>query len=235
MALSGQNPYLIYRFNNPPWALLPLLPFALFPESTGAILYFIFSFFLYAYCAYKLKAEPLAFVAFMLSSPVLYGLYRLNIDALVLFGFILPAPIGLFFVVLKPQMGGAMAIFWLVKAWKTGGLKSVIITFGPVTIAFGLSFVLFGNWITDGPSENLLGAVWNTSLWPWAIPIGLALLFVSLRDMRPGFAIAASPFLSPYLAYYSWVGVLAGFLEYEYILVVAVAGMWAAQIILFWH
>jgi hypothetical protein len=231
MVLGGQNPYLIPTFNNPPWALLPLMPFALLPESVSTILYFVLNVFLYAFVAYKLRAKPLAFFAFMLSSPVIYGLYRLNIDALALAGFIMPAPIGLFFVLMKPQMGFAMALFWLVKAWKSGGLRTVATTFAPVVLAYALSFLLFGNWITNRQQE-LTGAIWNTSLWPWSIPIGLALLFFCLRDMRQDFARAASPFLSPYLAYYSWAGALTGFLEHEYVLVIGVAGMWLTAIIL---
>jgi hypothetical protein len=135
---------------------------------------------------------------------------------------------------MKPQMGFAMAIYWLVQAWKTGGIKKVALTFAPVVTVFGLSFLFFGNWITNR-QPDLTAAIWNTSLWPWSIPIGLVLLAISLRDMRQDFAMAASPFMSPYVAYYSWVGVLAGFLGDEYILIVAVVGMWAAQIILFWH
>jgi hypothetical protein len=234
MLLTGHNPYLVPTFNNPPWALLPLIPFALFPESIGTTLYFVFSVLVYAFVAHKLQAKPVAFIAFMLSTPVLYGLYRLNIDALVLVGFVLPAPIGLFFVLMKPQMGFAMAVYWLVQAWKTGGIKKVALTFAPVVTIFGLSFLFFGNWITNR-QPDLAAAIWNTSLWPWSIPIGLVLLAVALRDMRQDFAMAASPFMSPYVAYYSWVGVLAGFLGDEYILIVAVVGMWVAQIILFWH
>lgn len=231
MLLGGQSPYLIPTFNNPPWALLPLMPFALLPESTSTILYFVLNVFVYAFVAYKLRAKPLAFIAFMLSSPVIYGLYRLNIDALVLAGFIMPAPIGLFFVLMKPQMGFAMAIFWLVKAWKSGGWRTVTTTFAPVLVAYGLSFLLFGNWITNRQQE-LTGAIWNTSLWPWSIPIGLALMFFCLRDVRQDFARAASPFLSPYVAYYSWAAVLAGFIERQYVILIGVVGVWIAAIVL---
>ena len=231
LLLAGGSPYLIPTFNNPPWALLPLAPLALLPESLSTILYFILNVLLYAFVAYRLRARTLAFGAFMLSPPVIYGLYRLNIDAFVLAGFIMPAPIGLFFVLMKPQMGFAMALFWLVKAWRAGGLRTVATTFAPVVLAYALSFVLFGNWITDRQQE-LTGAIWNTSLWPWSIPIGLALLFFCLRDMRQDFARAASPFLSPYLAYYSWAAVLTGFLDHEYVLAIGVVGMWVAAVIL---
>jgi hypothetical protein len=40
--------------------------------------------------------------------------------------------------------------------------------------------------------------------------------------------MAASPFLSPYLAYHSWASVLVGLLKYDFQLVIAVIGMWIA-------
>jgi Sec-independent protein secretion pathway component TatC len=43
--------------------------------------------------------------------------------------------------------------------------------------------------------------------------------------------MAASPFLSPYLAYHSWVSVLAGLLKHDFELVLAVIGMWLVAVI----
>jgi hypothetical protein len=225
--LSGDNPYEVPTFRNAPWALLLLMPFGLFSEDTGGILYFMASLVGYAWVAYRLKARPVAFAAFLFSPPVIYGLRMLNIDVLVLIGFVLPAPIGLFFILIKPQMGFVMALYWLAEAWRSGGIKSVVRTFAPVTIFLGLSFVLFGNWIA-GRQSDLLGAFWNASLWPWAVPIGLVLTALSIRDRRIDFGMAASPFLSPYLAYHSWASVLVGMLHYDFELVIAVIGMWIA-------
>jgi hypothetical protein len=47
-----------------------------------------------------------------------------------------------------------------------------------------------------------------------------------LRDRRKDFAMSASPFLSPYLAYHSWASVLAGLIGHDFELVIAVIGMW---------
>jgi len=225
--LSGQNPYDVPTFRNAPWTVLLLAPFALLPEDAGGVLYFLASLAGYAWVAYRLKARPVAFVAFLFSPPVIYGLRMLNVDILVLIGFVLPAPIGLFFVLIKPQMGIAMVFYWLAESWRDGGVKSVVKTFSPVGISLILSFVIFGNWIV-GRQSDLLGSFWNASLWPWALPIGLVLVALSIRDRRSDFGMAASPFLSPYLAYHSWVSVLAGLLKYDFQLVVAVIGMWVA-------
>ena len=228
--LHGNSPYTVSTFRNVPWTVIPLIPFGLFSETTGGILFFIATLAAYAWAAYRLKASRIVLIAFLLSPPVVYGMRMLNVDILVLLGFTLPAPIGLFFVLIKPQMGIAIALFWLVEAWRVGGVKKIIQTFAPVTIAIIVSFILFGNWLA-GRQSDLPGSFWNASLWPWAVPIGVVLVALSLRDRRADYAMAASPFLSPYLAYHSWASVLAGLIQYDYEFVIAVLAMWLVAVI----
>lgn len=229
--LNGGNPYEVPTFRNAPWTILLIAPFALFSETTGGILFFIASIFLYAWAAIRLQASRLALIAFLLSPPVVYGMRMLNVDVFVLIGFTLPAQFGLFLVLIKPQMGAAMIPFWLVRAFKQGGVRDVVVTFAPVTLVSILSFLLFGNWLS-GRQADLLDSFWNASLWPWAIPIGVVLTALSLRDLRADFAMAASPFLSPYLAYHSWVSVLAGLIRRDFELTIAVAAMWFTAVMI---
>jgi hypothetical protein len=228
--LNGESPYSVQTFRNVPWTVLFLLPFAVFSEKAGGILFFIASIAIYAWTAYRLKASRIALIAFLLSPPVVYGLRMLNVDIFVLFGFTLPASIGLFLIFIKPQMGFVMALFWLVQSWRQGGVKRVLQTFAPIGIALLLSFVIFGNW-AQGRQDDLLNSFWNASLWPWAIPIGVVLTALSLRDAREDLAISASPFLSPYLAYHSWATVLAGLMRRDFELVLAVAAMWLVAVV----
>ena len=228
--LEGKSPYLVPTFRNPPWTVFLLLPFALFSETTGGILFFIASLMCYAWAAYRLHASPVALIAFLLAPPVVYGLRMLNVDVFVLLGFTFPSAIALFFVIIKPQMGLAMLPFFLFKSYKEGGVKQVFLTFVPITIALILSFLIFGNWYS-GRQADLLDSFWNASLWPWAIPIGVVLMAVSLRDLRKDFAMAASPFLAPYLAYHSWVAVLAGLIQHDFEFVVAVLAMWLVAVV----
>lgn len=65
----------------------------------------------------------------------------------------------------------------------------------------------------------------------WAFPIGFTLIILSIRNRRKDQAMAASPFLSPYLAYHSWVSVLAGLMQRDLELVLAVIGMWLVAVI----
>ncbi|MBL8102611.1 MAG: hypothetical protein JNM02_08790 [Anaerolineales bacterium] len=228
--LEGKNPYLVPTFRNPPWTILFLIPFALFSETIGGILFFMASLILYAWSAYRLKASLVALIVFMLAPPVVYGMRMLNVDVFVLIGFTLPAPAALFFVIIKPQMGLAMVPFLLFKAFKEGGIKQVLVTCVPVSIAAAFSFLFFGDWFS-GRQADLLDSFWNAGLWPWAIPIGVVLMALSLRDLRADFSMAASPFLSPYLAYHSWAAVLAGLIKYDFEFVVAVLAMWLVAVI----
>lgn len=229
--LEGINPYrAVPTFRNLPWTLIPLLPFAVFPERVGGVLYFIATLALYALAAVRLEAARVALIAFLLSPPVVYGMRMLNTDALGLMGFILPPQIGLFFVLIKPQMGIAMIPFWMVETWREGGWASLLRVFLPATLATVISLAVFGS-SSIGRSDDLLQSTWNASLWPWAFPIGFALTILSIRNRRKDQAMAASPFLSPYLAYHSWVSVLAGLIRHNLELVLAVIGMWLVAVI----
>lgn len=229
--LEGANPYLAApTFRNLPWTLIPMLPLAIFSERVSGALYFILTLALYAWVAVRLKASRAALIAFLLSSPVVYGMRMLNVDALALVGFILPPQIGLFFVLIKPQMGIAMIPFWMFETWREGGWRALLLAFLPATIAATLSLVIFGT-ASIGRSNDLLQSTWNASLWPWAFPIGFALTILSIRNRRKDQAMAASPFLSPYLAYHSWVSVLAGLMQRDLELVLAVIGMWLVAVI----
>lgn len=229
--LNGESPYTVPTFRNAPWTILFLLPFAILSETMGGILFFLASLGVYAWAAYRLQASRLALAVFLLSPPVVYGMRMLNVDIFVLIGFTLPAQLGLFFVLIKPQMGIAMIPFWLFQSYREGGIPKVISTFAPVTLVTGVSFLMFGNWLS-GRQSDLLDSFWNASLWPWAIPIGIVLITLSIRDKRSELAMAASPFLSPYLAYHSWVSVLAGLIRSDFEFVIAVAAMWFVAVLI---
>ncbi len=225
LMLAGQSPYGIATLHNPVWALFPLVPFALLGERAGSIAYLVFSIFTYGFVAYKLRARLIALTAFMVSLPVLYAMGMQNIDTFVLWGYILPPPIGLFLVLTKPQMGVGISIYWGWLAWRQGGWKKLVTTFAPIAAALALSFLFFGNWLVE-TSENVVVSSWNASLWPWSIPLGLGLVYFAIRYNNEKAAISSSPMLSPYLAAHSWSVALIGLLERDLLMVVASAAVW---------
>ncbi|MCC6905244.1 MAG: hypothetical protein IT326_05320 [Anaerolineae bacterium] len=222
--LQGESPYSVPGFRNAPWAILPVLPFAWLPANTGRAAYLLLSLIAFAYAAYKLGAPPLTLIAFLLSPPVLHCLLNANNDWLPLLGFVLPPQIGLFFVVVKPQMGIAMVLYWLIETLREGGWRRTVQTFAPVTIVTLASFVLFGFW----PERFLEPTTYiqNDSLWPASIPIGLALLAAAIKRRTPEYAMAASPCLSPYLILHSWSGALITLVRNPAEMLAAVGGLW---------
>lgn len=223
MLLHG-NPYRAEGFFNPPWAVLPMLPLAFLPERVGSAVMFVMGLAGFAYAAYRLGAEPLVLGAFLISPPVMHTLLNGNIDWLPLIGFVLPPQIGLFFVLVKPQMGAAVAAFWLVEAWREGGWREAVRVFWPVSVATALSLLLYGLWPLRSGQE--VGLWWNASLWPASIPVGLALLVAAVRQRRIEFAMGAAPCLSPYVLLHAWSGALAAVLRHKAEALAAVAGLW---------
>lgn len=227
--LQGRSPYDVAGYFNPPWAVLPLIPIAIFPEPVGRTLLVIVTLVALAYVAHKLGGSKVATVAVMLSPLVLHEVLNGNIDWLAAIGLVLPMWLGLFFVVIKPQIGIGVVVYWAYSTWKNGGVRELLKTFAPVTIAYGLSLLVFGLWPLRSMQE--VGLWWNASLWPLSIPIGLALLVASIRKGNLRFAMAASPCLSPYVLFHSWVIALMAIITSTPETVAAVVGLWILVVI----
>lgn len=227
--LQGKSPYIIEGFRYPPWAVLGVLPFAWLPENIGRGAFLVASLLAFAYVPYRLGAKPLALGAYLVSPPVLHCLLNANIDWLPILGFVLPPRIGLFFVIIKPQVGIGMAIFWLLDHLLHKGWRATLTTFAPVSIALLVSFALFGFWPLR--FSDPVGFWWNASLWPASIPVGLVLLVTSIRRRTPEFAMPASPCLSPYVLLHSWAGALVALSRLQVEMVAAVIGLWIVVIL----
>jgi len=222
--LHLRSPYSVQGFPMPPWMLLPVLPLALLPENIGGALFLLLNLMVFVYSAYRLGATTTTMVVFLLSPPVLHSLLNGNVDSFVVLGFVLPPPIGLFFLSIKPQIGAGVALFWLVEAWRTGGLREVFKTFTPVAIAWLASILVFGFWFLNW--ENKVDLWWNASAWPLSIPVGLALLVAAVRKRKMEFAMPAAPCLSPYVLLHAWSGALAALMTLPAEMIAAVAGLW---------
>lgn len=223
--ISGQSPYDDLPFYSPPWTALPLLPLAALPVEVGRGAVFVLSLVVYAATAIRLGARPVAVVLLLLSPVVMHGLLNANIDWLVLLALFMPVRWGLFFALIKPQVGLGLVLFWAVEAWREGRWKSVVSVFWPVTATTALSFGLYGLWPLHARQTS---EYWySASLFPYSVPAGIILLVWAFRkrDERP--ALAASPMLAPYTLFHSWVGALIALSRNVWLMAVAVGGLWA--------
>ena len=228
LVLAGQSPFTvpIHPFFAAPWVVIPLIPFALMPENIGRGFLFVLGLCVFAYTAWKLGARPMAMAAFLLSPPVWHCLLNSNVEWLPLLGYVLPPQLGLFLIVIKPQIGLGAGIYWLIESWRKGGIKQVVRVFAPVSLVLLLSFAMYGLWPLRFNSILGLAQDFNQSLWPLSIPVGLALLVYAIRKRTIYPAMAASPCLSPYVLLHAWVGALAAVIRDTPLTVAAVIGLW---------
>jgi hypothetical protein len=227
--LKGESPYTVYGFYNAPWTLIPLIPLAILPEQIGRAALFVTSVISLTFIAWKLGGNKLTILLLLLSPPALHGFLNGNIDWLAMYGFILPPQIGLFFIAIKPQVGVAVAVYWLWRTWQEGGWQAVLRTFLPFLVILMITFILFGLWPLRYQREIALW--WNASLWPLSLPVGLALLIASIKKDRLEYAIGASPCLSPYVLFHSWIGALLAIIKSTPETIAAFVGLWALIIL----
>ena len=224
--LSGKSPFTVDIFFSAPWAVLPLIPFAILPEQIGRGFIFVIGILVFAYTAIRLGAKPIALTAFLLSPPIWHCLLNSNIEWMPLVAYVLPPKFGLFLIPIKPQIGIGAAIFWLSEAWRNRNIREFIGDFAPATLLLGLSFVVFGVWPLRFTDTLALTQEYNQSLWPMSIPVGLGLLAYAIRKQSIRHAMAASPCLSPYVLLHAWSGALAAVLTDDFVTVCSVLGLW---------
>ena len=209
--LHGQSPYDEPLFVNPPWAALLVLPFAVLPSEVGRGLLLVASVASLTYTAWRLHAPRLAVVALLLSPTAIGSLLAANLDAFVILGLFLPPASGLLLLMIKPQIGLGPAIYQLIEAWRKGRLFGTVRAFWPIAIAYTISALLFPVWLDR--MFHKPANVWNRSLFPYGIPVGMFLLWLSVRTRNVFWALASSPFLAPYVTFPTYLVVQVGLLH----------------------
>lgn len=221
--LAGRSPYSVESYYNAPWTLLPLIPFALLPLELSRALLVVVSLAGFGWTAYRMGARPAVMFLLLASPPVIHCLLNGNVEWMVVPAFVLPPWLGLFLIAIKPQVGFVLAIYWLFEAWREGGLRKVVVTFAPVTVALLLSFLIFGLWPLR--LETRLDTT-HYSFWPASLPVGLALLAYAVRKRKINYIYGASPLLAPHALLHSWVGGLYSLINSWPEMLAAVGGLW---------
>lgn len=211
--LAGRSPYEQPLFVNPPWTVLLLLPFMAFPPGIARGLVLVCSLASWTLIAWKLSAPRLALIVLVLSPTAIGSLLAANLDAFVMLGLLAPPTWGLLLLMIKPQFGVGPAAFHLVESWRNHRLAGVARTMAPVVIASVVSALLFPVWVDRMVHKP--ANVWNRSLFPYSIPLGVFLLWLSLKTRNAFFALAATPFFAPYLTFPSYLAVQIGLLHQD--------------------
>ena len=124
-----------------------------------------------------------------------------NIENAVLLAAVLPFPIGIWILVLKPQMSIGLLIH---RSWQALRDRRAI-----HLIAISLCAVLLAVSINAGMLRHSpINQVWSTSPWPYGIPIGVIMLLIGLRRDDWRWSFAASMFFAPYIETMSYLCLL---------------------------
>jgi hypothetical protein len=183
-ALNWQQPYRP-GVSNPPWLFFLLHPLARLKPRVGHLALVAIGMVVitaFSHCGASL-------LAVFLSAPFMVVVLEGQIDALVLAAFLLPFPLALSIVTVKPQG------LWL-AGLRYGGWPALL---GLLAIVL-LSSVIWPHWWTSfrAPSRGL-------DWWPWSIAPGLVLAVVSWQRRSTAGLCLASLLLSPY---WNWASLL---------------------------
>jgi hypothetical protein len=223
LALLSGNGYTADYFN-PPWTALILAPLAQLPATISSAVLALVNLASFGVVAHRLGAKLPALLLLLTSAPVISGVGIGNIDWLPALGLLLPPRWGLFFVLIKPQVGIGIALYWLWEAWQRGRAREVLRVFAPVTAAFLASFLIYGPYLFR-PS---LKTEWSTSLFPYLVPVGVVLLVLAVRKRTPHFAVGAGLFFSPYLTFPSYALLVLSGVRRWWLAAAVSALLWAA-------
>lgn len=198
--LHGESPYSNPCFYNPPWLAVLFAPFALLQMDLAWRLWMSLSLIGLVLSLHRLHFSMTGIAALALSPFLLINVFYSNIDWMVLLGATLPPSLGIWLVALKPQLGAPVILLWGWKAYRRGGVPGVVRLLAPVGLALLVCLAL--GWYRL-PDPRLYSS--SADIFPFGIPLGLLLLGLALRHREVIFALSAGPFLSPYLAVFSWL------------------------------
>lgn len=197
------NPYSVYTFMNPPWLLLVLTPLTIFPYAFSQALNLGITFLVFGALLLRLKANPISFVLFFLSFPFLLAYSHGTVEWLPALAWLLPPQVGIWLVSVKPQAGGLVAVEWFLKSKKRVKLLAIL------GVTFLVSLLVWGFWVPNMMEnvhkvqrEGMQG--WNLSLFPYLIPLGVAMWIYILWKRPSNSELLAMLSTYCFVPYFAW-------------------------------
>jgi hypothetical protein len=142
-----------------------------------------------------------------------------NTDSFVWLGLLMPMPVGLFFLTIKPQVTFLVIAVLALRRLDRAGLPAVVGAFLPVGIATVLWLLIFG--LPNYWFEHMLHSGPDASLWPYGLIAGVPIGVWALYKRSVRLAMLAGPLCAPYLTINSYVA-----FSYAYPLLGFVLGWW---------
>jgi hypothetical protein len=182
-ALHWQDPYFKEAMVfNPPWIFPLLYPLAVLPHPAGVSLMIIIS--VIAVAMYTGSIKKTLIVAASAPMAAFFALGQL--DALLLFGLMIPYGLGIPLLLAKPQ-GVFLAMLPRLNRW------SILL----MLLVFGVSVLVWGAWWLNimGHRPNLKA---NMSLFPYTVVLGIPLAFLGLKRKSDALLCVGSLCFAPY-------------------------------------
>ncbi len=195
--LLGQQLY-AQGYVNPPHIAVLLLPLTVWPIRVGFSILNAATLGILTLLAVRLRLSIIQTVVLLLSPPVLYTVLHGQIDVLILSVLFLPRSLWIIAAIGKPQVAGGLFLRTGLRGWILGGL------------VIAATFVLYPGWVQDllAEAQGAISGGWNVlrGFWPQQLAIAAGLLVQGYRRNDDLMNIAASPFLLPYAALSSFIG-----------------------------
>ena len=235
--VEGRSPYDLdndYQFYNPPWALLPLIPFAYLSYPYDSIGILVLGLVGVVGFCYWVGIPGKNALVWLTTPPIIGGVIVGQIDWMVLFGFTSQCPDSLayFFLLIKPQVGLGVAIYRFIESCRTRGVLRALYDAFPAVGCLVLSFFIYGFWpLNCVAMAERESTMWYTTLWPQALVAGIPLLYLALSKRNMRYAMVAAPCLSNHVLPSSWMGALLALEHKPKLLAVVSISMWAVMIL----
>jgi len=172
------RPYDQPNFIGMPWTSILLAPFQLVPVPISLIFNAAVTLFMTAWLISRRSGNAYSLLLIFTSFPFLSTIANGQIEWLPMLGFIMQSSMALPLLMIKPQSG-----ILVILTWMTTKSKAIeIFLIGLATLL--LSWLLWGNWAVDlltniryVKAQSFGLDDWNVALFPFLIPVGLALIF----------------------------------------------------------
>lgn len=197
-----------FHYAYPPWMAALLAPFHFIEIYLSRAIMGGLTLLICAFTNRALKGDMISFILFIVSIPTLSLLGNGQVDGIPILGLgllFLNSPywkiLGIILVLAKPQ-----TFLFAIPILLLNPKKRVEII-SAVTLFIGLSFLVWGWWITPllEMSQSLFPLA-DLSPWPYGIPVGIGLIYWAYKTENVALGALATIFLVPYLALHSYAG-----------------------------
>lgn len=201
-ALHAKNPYAVAGFYNPFWIFAPLWVVEFFGEYKMPV-WLVLNLCGFVYTFVKLKLPLWSILPFLIFSGAFMAMYVGNVEGLVALGLVVPAPLGIVLLMMKPQIGMAVTAYYVLEALIYSGWRKAALILVPVLVLFAVSFGVYGAWFLK--SVEVIRGGYNTIFYfPVGVPMGIALIVAGVARRNVGYALMAIPFTTPYMIFHTW-------------------------------